>query len=132
MIDVGRSLSRISLPLIQQADLIVLIVSTDHSTVQLTKTVLEYLQSQHIDSRRIYPILNRAVGLEGMTKNEAEELLGVHIKTMMPYMGGSFTLANNLNQPITIKYPHDTASIILRELATDMVRTARILHSKTS
>ena len=133
VIDVGRSLSRICLPLIQQADLIVLIVSTDHSTVQLTKTVLEYLQSQHIDSRRVYPILNRAVGLEGVTKNEAEELLGVHIKTMMPYMGGNFTLANNLNQPITIKYPHDTASIILRELATDIVRTARTLHStKTS
>jgi len=129
VIDVGRSLSRISLPLIQRADLIALIVSTDHSTVQLTRTVLKYLGSQNIDSSKIYPILNRAVGLEGVTKTEAETILGIRIKTMMPYMGGNFSLANNLNQPITIKYPNDTASLILRELAADMVRTAHTLHS---
>lgn len=128
IVDLGRSLSRISLPLIQQADLIALIVSTDHSTVKLTKTVLDYFRSQGIDSNKIYPILNRAVGLEGVTKHEAEEILGVRIKTMMPYMGGNFTLANNLNQPITVKYPTDTAAIVLRDLAVNMVQTARLLH----
>jgi pilus assembly protein CpaE len=46
ILDIGRSLSRISLPLIQKADLIVLIVSTDQSTVKLTKTVYDYLQTQ--------------------------------------------------------------------------------------
>ena len=129
ILDIGRSLSRISLPLILQADLVALIVSTDHSTVKLTKTVLDYLQSQGIDSHRLYPILNRAVGLEGVTKSEAEQILDIRIKTMMPYMGGNFALANNLNQPITVKYPSDTASIVLRDLAVDMVKTSRLLHA---
>ena len=53
ILDIGRSLSRISLPLIQQADLISLIVSTDQSTVHLTKTVWEYLQAQGMDAQRI-------------------------------------------------------------------------------
>ena len=86
-----------------KADLIVLIVSTDQSTVQLTKTVHDYLQTQGVDSQKIYTILNRAVGLEG-DKAQAEEIIGLPIKTTMPYMGGNFALANNLNQPITLKY----------------------------
>lgn len=129
ILDIGRSLSRISLPLIQQADLIALITSTDHSTVKLTRIVHDHLQSQGIDSRRVYPILNRAVGFEGLTRTEAEEILGLPIKMTLPYMGGNFTLANNLNQPITTKYPTDTASIVLRDLAADMTRTTRLLRS---
>jgi Flp pilus assembly CpaE family ATPase len=132
ILDIGRSLSRISLPLIQQADLITLIVATDHSTVKLTRTVYEYLQSQGIDRGRIYPILNRAVGLEGVTKTQAEEIIGLPIKTTIPYMEGNFTLANNLNQPITTKYPNDTVSIVLRDLAVDLVKASRLLRSVDS
>jgi len=128
ILDIGRSLSRISLPLIQKADLILLVVSTDQSTVQLTKTIWEYFQTQGIDSQKIYAILNRAVGLEGVTKTEAEEIIGLPIKTTMPYMASNFALANNLSQPITIKYPTDTASIIFKETATDMVKLARRLR----
>lgn len=130
ILDLGRSLSRIGLPLIQKADLITLIVSTDQSTIQLTRTVGDYFQTQGIDDQRIYAILNRAVGLEGLTKTEAEEIIGLKIKTTMPYMGSNFTLANNLNQPITTKYPTDTASIIFKETAGDMVRLARRLRAR--
>ena len=40
-------------------------------------------------------------------------------------MGGNFALANNLNQPITLKYPTNTASIILKEAAEGIVNLAR-------
>jgi pilus assembly protein CpaE len=128
LLDIGRSLSRISLPLIQKADLIILIVSTDQSTVKLTKTIFDYLQTQGVDSRKIYTILNRAVGLEGLTKAQAEEMIGLPIKTTMPYMGGNFALANNLNQPITVKYPTDTASIILKGAAEEIVNLVKRLR----
>lgn len=130
ILDLGRSLSRISLPLIQKADLITLIVSTDQSTIQLTKTVWDYLQTQGIDNQKIYAILNRAVGLEGLTKAEAEGIIGLTIKTTLPYMGSNFSLANNLNQPITAKYPTDTASIIFKETAGDMLRLAQRLRGR--
>jgi len=130
ILDLGRSLSRISLPLIQQADLIPLIVSTDQSTVKLTKTIWDYLQEQGIDTQNIYAILNRAVGLEGLTKTEAEQIIGFPIKTTLPYMGSNFALANNLNQPIITKYPKDTATIIFKDTAGDMVKLARQLRAK--
>jgi len=128
IVDIGRALSRISLPLIQKANLIPLIVSTDHSTVKLTQTIWHYLRSQGVEQQKMYTILNRAVGLEGATKAEAEEIIGLPIKMTMPYMGGNFALANNLNQPITTKYPTDTASIILKDLAVDMGKVSNRLR----
>jgi pilus assembly protein CpaE len=130
ILDIGRSLSRISLPLIQKADLIILIVSTDQSTVKLTKTIHDYLQAQGVNSQKVYAILNRAVGLEGLTKAEAEQIIGLPIKTTMPYMGSNFALANNLNQPITVKYPTDTASIVLKGAAQEIVNLARRIRGK--
>jgi pilus assembly protein CpaE len=130
VVDLGRSLSRISLPIIQNADLAVLIMSTDQSTITLTKKILDYLHAQGIDSRNIFAILNRAVGLEGLTKTEAEKIIDLPIKTAIPYMGSNFVLANNLNQPIIHKYPGDTASIVLRDVASDMIKTAASLRNK--
>jgi pilus assembly protein CpaE len=120
IVDLGRSLSRISMPIIHDADLIVLILSTDLSTVNHTKKVWHYLQDQGTNPNRVFPILNRAVGLEGLTKAEAEKILGVEIKLTMPYMMGNFTLANNQNTPISVKFPTDTASMILKQAATEM------------
>lgn len=132
ILDLGRALSRISLPLIQQADLIPLIVSTDLSTVKLTKTVWDYLREQGIDAENVYAILNRAVGLEGLTKAEAEEIIGFPIKTTLPYMGSNFALANNLNQPIITKYPKDTATIVFKSTAEEMVKIARQLRARAN
>ena len=128
-VDLGRSLSRISLPLLKKADLLVLIMSTDKSTISLTKTVLDYLRAQGIDFQNFYAILNRAVGLEGLTKNEAEEILDLPIRAALPYMGGSFALANNLNQPIILKYPENTASLVFKGDVNDMIKTATKLRN---
>ena len=42
---------------------------------------------------KIYAILNCAVGLEGLTPAQTEEIIGLPIRTTMPYMGGKFALA---------------------------------------
>jgi len=129
LVDLGRSLSRISLPIIQEADLLVLIMSTDQSTITLTKTILDYLHAQGVQSQNIYTILNRAVGLEGLTKAEAEKIIDLPIKTALPYMGSNFALANNLNQPIIKKYPGDSAAITFKDTANGMITTVTKLRS---
>ena len=120
LLDLGRSLSRISLPLIQQADLVVLILSTDLSTVNHTKKLWHYLRGQGISVDHTFPILNRAVGLEGLTKAEAEKILELDIKLTMPYMMGNFTLANNQNTPVSVKFPTDTATLMFKQTAMEM------------
>jgi pilus assembly protein CpaE len=120
LVDLGRSLFRISLPVIQAADLLVLILSTDMSTVSQTRKIWHYLREQEIDPKRVYAIINRAVGLEGLTKTETERILEIGIHLTIPYMMGNFTLANNQNIPISVKFPTDTASMILRQAAIEM------------
>jgi Flp pilus assembly CpaE family ATPase len=127
-VDLGRSLSKISLPIIHDADLVVLILSTDLSTVNHTRKVWHYLREQGIDPSRVFPILNRAVGLEGLTKAEAERILEIEIKLTMPYMMGNFTLANNQNIPISVKFPTDTATMILKQAVMDMSQKITKMH----
>lgn len=130
LVDLGRSLSRISLPLIQEADLLVLILSTDLSTVNHTQKLWHYLQAQGVTSDRVYSILNRAVGLEGLTKPEAEKILGLEINLMIPYMMGNFTLANNQHTPISVKFPTDSASMVMKQAAVEMSK--KVMKSKES
>lgn len=124
MVDLGRALSKISLPIIHKADLIVLIMGTNLSTVSLTKKAWNYLLDQGIEKDKLFPILNRAVGLEGLTKAEAEKNLGFEIKMTVPYMMGNFALANNQNVPINIKLPNDTVSIVFKQAALEISKQA--------
>jgi len=130
LIDIGRSLSRITLPLIQNADLNVLVVSTDVSTVSLTKTILDYVKSKGVNMASVFALLNRAVGLEGLSKLEAEKVLGIPIKVTMPYLSSNMAFANSHHQPFTIKFPKDTASIVFQEAAKDMSTLARNLRAE--
>ena len=125
LLDIGRSLSRISVPLIEHADLIAMIVGADVSTVDLSRTAWEYLQSKGVLPGSVFPILNRAVGLEGLTKAEVEQKLGIPIKTSIPYVGGNFSMANNQHQPYSVKFPSDTASIALKDTARMIIEGAR-------
>ncbi len=120
-IDLGRSLSRISLPIIQQAEVITLILSTDLATANLTLTVCEYLKAQGVDMERIFAIQNRAVGLEGLTKADLEKKVGLPVRVTMPYMGDKFTVANNRNEPLIARSPNDLASLLLKQIAQQMM-----------
>jgi hypothetical protein len=69
------------------------------------------------------------VGLEGVTKAEAETMIGIRINTAMPYLGGNFALANNQHQPYILKFPTDTATIVLKQTAKEMAELVRHLRS---
>jgi pilus assembly protein CpaE len=130
LVDIGRSLSRITLPLIQNADLNILIVSTDASTVSLTKTILEYMKSKGVNEDAIFAVLNRAVGLEGLSKAETEKALEISIRTTMPYLSSNMAFANSHHQPFTLKFPKDTASIVFQGAAKEISTLARNLRAK--
>ncbi|MBV6392218.1 MAG: hypothetical protein KPEEDBHJ_01440 [Anaerolineales bacterium] len=125
LVDIGRSLSRIALPLISHADLLTLIVSADVSAISLTRTLLEYLKGKDVSQEAIYTILNRHAGLEGLSKRETETALGIKINAAIPYLDVNFAFANSQNRPYTLKFPNDTASIILQDAAREISALAR-------
>lgn len=121
-VDLGKSLSKISLPIIKSADQIVLTLSLDKATVDQTLAVWKYLQEQGVDKDQIYFMINRALSLEGLNKSAVEELLGVLVSLAVPYMGSNFTLSNNLNQPISEKFPQDAVTISLRQATEEIIQ----------
>jgi pilus assembly protein CpaE len=121
LVDVGRALSRVSLPLIRASVRVVLVLASDAATVALTKTTLKYLETQNVRRNHIYPVLNRAVGVEGLSRAELEKELGLIIPGVVPHMGGGFSLANNQHQPIAAKFPNDTAALVLHDLAVGLL-----------
>lgn len=120
-IDVGRSLSQIILPIIQQADLIAMPISPDMGTVRLSRIVWQYLQTKGLSKDHIYAILNRVVGFEGISKAEVEEVLGLPIRSALPHLMGNLLMANNQNVPFITKFPNDTATMILKESAAQII-----------
>lgn len=129
LLDLGRALSRISLPLILSADVVVMITGADISTVTLTKTVWGYLRGKGVRPASVYLILNRSVGLEGLAKPEIENIIGLPIQAAMPYLGSNVSVANNQHHPYVLNFPADTASIILKDAARQMAVLARNMRS---
>jgi len=130
LIDFGRALSKISIPIIKKADVVVVVMGTDLNAVKLTKKLCQFLQTQKIESEHIFLILNRSVGLEGVSKAEAEQIIGMPIRMTVPYMMSNFTLANNQNVPVLVKYPTDTVTMMLNQ-ATVEISSLAIKEHKT-
>jgi Flp pilus assembly CpaE family ATPase len=120
-VDMGRTLSRVSIPIIKQSNVLVMIVGGDLATATLTKEVWNFLQNQDIDQSHIYFLQNRAIGLEGLSKKELEQVLGMPIRSTMPYMSGNFTLANNRHEPVLSKFPIDSAAITLKQATLQII-----------
>jgi pilus assembly protein CpaE len=128
LFDLGRSLSRFILPIIQHADLVVMIVAAEACTIRLSSIVWNYLQRSGVRSPSLYAILNRAVGLEGLSKAEVEQQLGVPIQVALPHVGSNLSVANNQHQPYVLQFPTDSASIMLKDTSRQMLRLAKNLH----
>lgn len=121
-IDIGKSLSRISLPVIIHCDQAIIILSLDQATVTITKMVLDFLSRKGQNKKNVFPLINRAVGLEGLPKREVDEIIGYEITGNIPYIRGNFSLANNSNLPIHIKFPDNIVSIALHEIGQSILK----------
>jgi pilus assembly protein CpaE len=125
LIDLGRSLSRISIPLMQRADVVVITTSTDLASIALTKNLWGFLKTKGLDGSAVYLILNRVGGAEGLSKAQAEQTIGLPIRVTMPFLGENLALANNQHKPYVDKYAGDTATIILRRAAQEITEVAK-------
>jgi len=120
LVDLGRALSRITQPIIRMADVIVLVIGTDLSTTIITNTVWKYLQSKGIDLQHLYVLQNRAVGLEGLTKPELEQMTGLQVQITIPYLSGNMTVANNRHEPLMSRDPNDSGSLTIKQAASQI------------
>lgn len=116
-VDFGRALSRVSLPIIQRSDCVALVLSPDRSSVELTKSCLRFFLSTHVVKQRLFPIMNLAVGRQGMSRRDVEEELQIPIDGFVPYSEDSFTTSINQGTPFVYSFQGHFATVAIREMA---------------
>jgi CheY-like chemotaxis protein/MinD-like ATPase involved in chromosome partitioning or flagellar assembly len=117
LVDFGRNLSRISLPIIEISTGIVVILTPDINTVRLTKLVVEYLESLGVAHNQLMLIINRTIGRVSMSREETERELRLKLAGTIPYEMEHFTIASNEGVPFMAKFPDHTASMVFTDLA---------------
>lgn len=125
MLDLGRSLSRISMPLMEGADLIVMTGSTDRDAVTLSRAALDYLMARDIQESSIYLLMNRARRLDGLTRAEAEKAIGLPVRSAIPFMEENLSLTNHQHVPFVRHFPADAAALALKRTAQEVVEAAK-------
>ena len=121
-VDLGRSLSRISLPILQRAHQTVVVLSPDFITVAKTGLVLQYLRNQGVQQHRLYTILNRPSEMRGVPRPQIEERLGLPINSAQVYLGEHLSLAHSEHKPLVMKYPDDASSLSIYQMAREIYR----------
>ncbi len=115
--DFGRTLSRVSLPVMQTAQRIVLILGSDVNNVKLSKAMLEYFQAVGIPRDRLLLIANRTVGRVWISREDIEQQSGLKLAGTIPYESEHMSLAINAGVPFMAKFPERAASIAFTDLA---------------
>ncbi|MBI3741706.1 MAG: response regulator [Chloroflexi bacterium] len=116
-VDFGRALSRISIPIIEVADNVVIILTPDSNTVRMTRLILEYFGTLGVSSERLILLNNRTVGRVWVSKEESEKQLGLPLAATIPFEQEYFTLAMNSGVPFINKFPDLAASLMFNDVA---------------
>jgi len=130
--DLGKTLSRVSLPILDNSDGVVIILGVDPVTVELTLAALKFLEETGIQNDKLFLILNRAVGREGLSKLEIERRFNMPIQGTVPYVEDNFNLASNQNVPYIYRFPQDPCTLILNDFARLLRKRITGIHEVRS
>ena len=117
LVDFGRGLSRISIPIIEISERIALILTPDISTVKGTRLIMSHLNSLDISLDRVFVINNRTVGRVWTTAEDIEREIGTRVGTTIPFTIEYMTMAINAAVPFMERFPDHSASASFTDIA---------------
>ncbi len=125
LVDLGRTLSRISLPILEMSSNIIIVVTPDIATVKTTRFLIQYLESHGIDRERLVVVNNRTVGRVWTTIEDMAHELGIAPKFTVPYLLEHMTMAINEAVPFIEKFPEDSALMTFNDIARFLYTSIR-------
>ena len=121
VVDAGKSFSDVFLAALNQANLILLIVTPDVLSIYQTKWALDTLQFLHFPLDMVKLLLNRAESLSSISWQEIRVNLPVDILEKIPSEGKLVNQAVNLETPIVINSPRSKIALAFFELANILI-----------
>lgn len=126
VVDAGKSFSDALIATLNQANLILLVVTPDILSIYQTKWVLDTLQFLHFPLRMVKIILNRSESASSISWQEVKYSLPVDIIARIPSEGKTAGLAVNRGIPIVIDSPRSKMSQAIKGLSEYLVRDHRL------
>lgn len=117
IVDAGKSFNDIFLAALNQANLILLVVTPDILSIYQTKWVIDTLQTLHFPLHMIKLVLNRAESTSGISWQEVKSSLPVDIIARIPSEGRVTGQAVNRGIPVVLEAPRSKIAQGLNELA---------------
>jgi pilus assembly protein CpaF len=121
IIDAGESFSETFVYALNQANLILLIVTPDNLSIYQAKSALETMQSLGFPLAMVRIILNRAESVAAISWQEVRVSLTPDIIARIPSEGKVTGHAVNQGIPVVVNSPRAKISQAIRKLATDLV-----------
>ncbi|MDD2927397.1 MAG: ATPase, T2SS/T4P/T4SS family [Candidatus Omnitrophica bacterium] len=122
IVDAGKSLSDLLLATLNQANLIILVVTPDILSIYQAEWAIDTLQSLQFPLAMIKVILNRAESISSISLQEIKVNLLCGILHQVPSEGRVVGLAVNRGIPVVIDSPRSRFSLAMNKLSEQLVR----------
>jgi septum site-determining protein MinD len=121
IVDAGKSFSDVFLSTLNQANLILLVVTPDVLSVYQTKWALDTLQFLHFPLSMIKLVLNRSESASSISWQEIRVSLPIDIIEKIPSEGKLVNQAVNQAVPVVIDSPRSRIAISIANLANTLI-----------
>jgi septum site-determining protein MinD len=121
IVDVGKSFSDVFLSALNQANLILLVVTPDVLSIYQTKWALDTLQFLHFPLSMIKLVLNRAESASSISWQEIRVSLPIDIIERVPSEGRLVNQAVNQGVPLVIDSPRSKIALAITNLAHTLI-----------
>ncbi len=121
VVDAGRAFSELFVSTLNQANLILMVVTPDILSIYQTKWALDTLQFLHLPLTMIRIVLNRADSVSSISLQDVSSSLPVQVLAAVPSEGKAVGFAVNRGIPIVVDNPKAKISFSIKKLSHDLV-----------
>jgi len=126
IVDAGKNFSDVLVSCLNQANLILLIVTPDILSIYQTKWALDTLQFLHLPLTMVKIILNRAESAASISWQEVKVSLPSDIIAQIPSEGKAAGIAVNQGIPVVVNSPRAKISQAIAKLAEQLVSDRKL------
>src|SRR5262249_42220064 len=120
VIDLDHSFRDEQIQVLRQADVILLVMRLDFTSVRNIRRTLDHLEALKIDRNRVRLVVNRYGQPKEVPPAKAEEVLGLKIAHYIPEDPKTINRANNSGVPVVLDAPSAKVSKSLMQLAASI------------
>ncbi len=130
IVDAGKSFSNCLVATLNQANLILLVVTPDILSIYQTKWILDTLQFLHFPLAMVRVVLNRAESLSSISWQEVRVSLPVDIIARIPSEGKFVGQALNQGIPVVIDSPRTKIAQAIKKFAADLASNEKLFMER--